>query len=72
MLFLRERHRNNQMMDILRENLEQMATERKQAAEQAAEERKQAAEQAAEERKAFLDAINKLADSIGQSRSPEE
>ena len=61
MLFLRERHRNNQIMDILRETLEQVATERKQAAEQAAE-----------ERKAFLDAINKLADSIGQSRSPAE
>ena len=58
MLFLRERHRNNQMMDFIQTTLEQMAEERRQSAEErrladerAAEERRQADERAAEERR---------------------
>ena len=58
MLFLRERHRNNQMMEFIQTTLEQMAEERRQATEErrqaeerAAEERRQAEERAAEERR---------------------
>lgn len=63
MLFLRERHRNNQMMDIMKTALEEAAEERRRAAE----ERREAAERAAEERRAFLEALNKLTDAISQN-----
>ena len=51
MLFLRERRRNNEIMDMIRTMMEEAAEERRQAAESAAEERRQAAESAAEERR---------------------
>lgn len=40
MLFLRERHRNNQMMDIMKSVLEEAAEGRRVAEERAAEERR--------------------------------
>ncbi len=77
MLFLRERQRNNeerrrndQMIELMKNALEQSAEERRQAEERAAEERQRAAEerqQAAVERQAFLDALNRLADAIAQN-----
>ena len=70
MLFLRERHRNNQMMEFIQTSMEQMAEERRQAAE----ERRQAEERAAEERRqaaaqqaAFLEALNRLTEAIAQN-----
>lgn len=93
MLFIRERRRNEQMMELVRDALNQAAEERRQTDEarrQADEERRQAneehwrviaeerrqadaerrqlVEQAAEERQAFLEALNRLTDIIGQSR----
>ena len=100
MLFIRERRRNEQMMELVRETLDQLAEERRQTDEarrqadeerrqadeerwrlvaeerrQAAEERRQAdeqrrqlVEQAAEERQAFLEALSRLTDIIGQNR----
>lgn len=74
MLFLRERHRNNQMMEFIQTTLEQMAEERRQAAEErrqaeerAAEERRQAAAQAAAQQEAFLEALNRLTEAIAQN-----
>ena len=81
MLFLRERRRNNEIMDMIRTMMEEAAEERRQAADSAAEERRQAAESAAEERRqaaeerrqaalerqAFLDTLNRLTESIGQN-----
>ena len=67
MLFLRERQRNNeerrrndQMMELMKNTLEQIAEERRLADERAAEERRQAAE----ERQAFLEALNRLTEAI--------
>ena len=111
MLFIRERRRNEQMMELVRETLDQLAEQRQQNDEarrqadeerrqadeerwrlvaeerrQAAEERRQADEerwrlvaeerrlaaeerqQAAEERQAFLEALSRLTDIIGQNR----
>lgn len=61
MLFLRERHRNNQMMEMMRAFMEEVTEQRRQEAEerqqeaeerrQEAEERRQAEERAAEERR---------------------
>ena len=58
MLFLRERQRNNeerrrndQMMELMKNTLEQAAEERRQSEERAAEERRQSEERAAEERR---------------------
>lgn len=107
MLFIRERRRNEQMMELVRETLDQLAEqrrqndearrqadeerrqadeerrqaneerwrlvaeERRQAAEerrQADEQRRQLVEQAAEERQAFLEALSRLTDIIGQNR----
>lgn len=88
MLFLRERQRNNeerrrndQMMELMKNALEQFAEERRQAEERVVEERRQAEERAAEERRqaaeerqqaaaerqAFLDALNRLTDAIAQN-----
>ena len=74
MLFLRERHRNNQMMEFIQTTLEQMAEERRQAAEErrqaeerAAEERRQAAAHAAAQQEAFLEALNRLTEAIAQN-----
>ena len=106
MLFIRERRRNEQMMELVRETLDQLAEQRRQNDEarqkadeerrqaneerrqadeerwrlvaeerrQAAEERRQAdeqwrqlVEQAAEERQAFLEALSRLTDIIGQN-----
>lgn len=70
MLFLRERQRNNeerrrndQMMELMKNTLEQVAEERRQADERAADERRQAAA----ERQAFLEALNRLTDAITQN-----
>lgn len=70
MLFLRERQRNNeerrrndQMMELMKNTLEQVAEDRRQADERAAEERRQAAV----ERQAFLEALNRLTDAITQN-----
>ncbi|MCY4557591.1 MAG: hypothetical protein OXF79_14655 [Chloroflexi bacterium] len=81
MLFLRERYRNNQMMEMMRTFMEEVAEqrrqeaeERRQAEERAAEERRQAEERAAEERRqsaeerqAFLEALNRLTEVIAQN-----
>ena len=74
MLFLRERHRNNQMMDFIQTTLEQMAEERRQSAEErrladerAAEERRQAAAHATAQQEAFLEALNRLTEAIAQN-----
>ena len=77
MLFLRERKRNeeerqrsDQMMEIVKNALDQVAEyrrqaeeERRQAEERAAEERRQASV----ERQAFLDALNRLTEAISQN-----
>ena len=77
MLFLRERkrneeerQRNDQMMEIVKNALDQVAEyrrqaeeERRQAEERAAEERRQASV----ERQAFLDALNRLTEAISQN-----
>jgi hypothetical protein len=91
MLFLRERHRNNQMMDIMKTFLDEAIEQRRQEVEQRREEAEQrrqetelrqqeaqarreadarAAEerqQAAAERQAFLEALNRLTEAIGQN-----
>ena len=84
MLFLRERHRNNQMMDIMKTFLDEAIEQRRQEAEQRRQEtelRQQEAEarreadaraaeerrQAAVERQAFLEALNRLTEAIGQN-----
>ena len=91
MLFLRERHRNNQMMDIMKTFLDEAIEQRRQEVEQRREEaeqrrqetelRQQEAEarreadamaaeerrQAAVERQAFLEALNRLTEAIGQN-----
>ena len=81
MLFLRERHRNNQMMEMMRTFMEEVTEQRRQEAEQrreaeerAAEERRTAEERAAEERRlaaaerqAFLETLNRLTEAIGQN-----
>jgi biopolymer transport protein ExbB/TolQ len=98
MLFLRERHRNNQMMDIMKTFLDEAIEQRRQEVEQRreeAEQRRQEAEQrrqetelrqqeaqarreadaraaeerqqAAAERQAFLEALNRLTEAIGQN-----
>ena len=88
MLFIRERQRNNeerrrndQMMELIKNTLEQVAEERRQADERLAEERRQADERLAEERRqaaaerqqatverqAFLDALSRLTDAIAQN-----
>ena len=91
MLFLRERHRNNQMMDIMKTFLDEAIEQRRQEAEQRrqeAEQRRQETElrqqeaearreadaraaeerrQAAVERQAFLEALNRLTEAIGQN-----
>jgi biopolymer transport protein ExbB/TolQ len=91
MLFLRERHRNNQMMDIMKTFLDEAIEQRRQEVEQRREEAEQrrqetelrqqeaqarreadarAAEerrQAAVERQAFLEALNRLTEAIGQN-----
>ena len=77
MLFLRERHRNNQMMDIMKTFLEEAAEQRRQEAElrrQEAEARREADDRAAEERRqaaaerqAFLEALNRLTEAISQN-----
>lgn len=74
MLFLRERQRNNQMMEFIQTTLEQMAEERRQATEErrqaeerAAEERRQAAAQAAAQQEAFLEALNRLTEAVIQN-----
>lgn len=74
MLFLRERHRNTQMMEFIQTTLEQMAEERRQATEErrqaeerAAEERRQAAAQAAAQQEAFLEALNRLTEAVIQN-----
>ena len=53
MLFLRERRRNNEMMDMIRTMMEEAAEERRQAAR---------------DRRAFLDTLNRLTDAIAQRR----
>ncbi len=70
MLFLQERRRNDQMMEMMKAFMEeateqrrQMAEERRQAEERAIEERRQAAA----ERQAFLEALNRLTDAITQN-----
>ncbi len=108
MLFLRERRRNDKMMELIKTAIDQAAEERRLAFEQlkqgearaaeerrqgearAAEERRQAEERAAEERRlgeeraaeerrqaaverqAFLDALSKFADAIGQNGRNQE
>ena len=81
MLFLRERHRNDQMMEMMRTFMEEVAEQRRQEVEarreaeerateerrQAAEERRLAEERAAEERTAFLEALNRLTDAVAQN-----
>ena len=81
MLFLRERQRNNeerrrndQMMELMKNALEQAAEDRRQAEERAADDRRQAEEraaddrrQAAAERQAFLEALNRLTEAIAQN-----
>jgi hypothetical protein len=77
MLFLRERHRNNRMMDIVKTFLEEAAEQRRQEAElrrQEAEARREADDRAAEERRqaaaerqAFLEALNRLTEAISQN-----
>ena len=91
MLFLRERHRNNQMMDIMKTFLDEAIEQRRQEVEQRrqeAEQRRQETElrqqeaearreadamaaeerrQAAVERQAFLEALNRLTEAIGQN-----
>ena len=77
MLFLRERHRNNQMMDIMKTFLDEVIEQRRQEVEQRREEAEarreadaRAAEerrQAAAERQAFLEALNRLTEAIGQN-----
>ena len=81
MLFLRERHRNNQMMEMMRTFMEEVAEQRRQEAEQrreaeeraaegrrqAAEERRQAAARAAAQQEAFLEALNRLTDAIARN-----
>ena len=74
MLFLRERHRNNQMMEFIQTTLEQMAEERRQATEErrqaeerAAEERRQAAARADAQQEAFLEALNRLTEAIARN-----
>ena len=82
MLFIRERQRNDQMMEMMKAFLEeateqrrQIVEERRQAEERAVEDRRQAAEerrQAAEERQAFLEALNRLTDAITQNGSSRQ
>ena len=75
MLFLRERHRNNQMMEIMKNALEEAAEERRLAAEERRQTEERLAEErrlAAEERRAFLDALNKLTAAIGQNGQGRE
>jgi biopolymer transport protein ExbB/TolQ len=70
MLFLRERHRNNQMMEMMKTFMEDAAEQRSQEAEQRREADARAAEerqQAAAERQAFLEALNRLTEAIGQN-----
>ena len=81
MLFLRERHRNNQMMEMMKTFMEEMGEQRRQEVEarreaeeraaeerrQAAEERRQAAAQAATQQEAFLEALNRLTEAIAQN-----
>lgn len=70
MLFLRERHRNNQMMDMIKTFMEEVAEQRQQEAEARREADARAAEerrQAAAERQAFLEALNRLTEAIGQN-----
>ena len=84
MLFLRERHRNNQMMDIMKTFLDEAIEQRREEAEQRRQEtelRQQEAQarreadaraaeerqQAAAERQAFLEALNRLTEAIGQN-----
>ena len=81
MLFLRERYRNNQMMEMMRTFMEEVAEQRRQEAEerrqaeeraaeerrQSAEERRQAAAQAATQQEAFLEALNRLTEAIAQN-----
>lgn len=52
MLFLRERHRNNQMMEMMRAFMEEVTEQRRQEAEQ----RREAEERAAEERRQEIEA----------------
>ena len=70
MLFLRERQRNNeerrrndQMMELMKNALDQITEERRQAEERAAEERRLAAA----ERQAFLETLNRLTEAIAQN-----
>ena len=63
MLFLRERQRNDQMMELMKTALDQITEERRQAEERAAEERRIAAA----ERQAFLEALNRLTEAITQN-----
>ena len=86
MLFLRERHRNNQMMEMMRAFMEEVTEQRRQEAEQrreaeervaeerrqAAEERRQAAAQAAAQQEAFLEALNRLTEAIAQNGRGEQ
>ena len=70
MLFLRERHRNNRMMEMMKTFMEDAAEQRSQEAEQRREADARAAEerrQAAVERQAFLEALNRLTEAIGQN-----
>ncbi len=77
MLFIRERQRNDQMMEMMKAFLEEATEQRRQIVEerrQIDEERRQAEEraleerrQAAEERQAFLEALNRLTDAIVQN-----
>ena len=81
MLFLRERQRNNeerrrndQMMELMKNTLDQITEERRLAEERAAEERRRAEEHAAEERRlaaaerqAFLEALNRLTEAVAQN-----
>lgn len=81
MLFLRERHRNNQMMELMRAFMEEVTEQRRQEVEarreaeerdaeerrQVSEERRQAATQAAAQQEAFLEALNRLTEAIAQN-----
>ena len=77
MLFLRERHRNNQMMEMMKTFMEDAAEQRRQEAEQRRQEAEQCREaeeraaeerrQAAAERQAFLEALNRLTEAIVQN-----
>jgi hypothetical protein len=70
MLFLRERHRNNQMMEMMRAFMEEVTEERRQEAEERRQAEERAAEerrQAAVEREAFLEALNRLTEAVIQN-----